>query len=264
MPTGNPPTEPFITPKQVFIAYSKCRNSQNALPRTKAFYEARWLLIAERIGLSMDELLQDTFHDQPGATLLQGLVRQRASCDRYEVVGRPYIGQHPALDTSIERAHLRSLMKKSLSLRSEYDEMGGELFDQLFPEIRNKKITWQQLISLGLPVKPPNQTDECFEFMVSDEEEPSEFPKKWRPDEIADMKRQEREEAEAKIAHDQLLDQVRTRAIEQGLGSKEEINQVIHDMPVAEFLKLVSDLPPLTRGDFRPERFTPQPPYVSL
>jgi hypothetical protein len=258
------PTDPYITPKQVFIAYSKWRSSQDAFPKTKAFYEARWSLIAEQIGLSMDELHQDTFHNQPGSTLLQGLVRQRANCSHYLVVGRPYIGEHPALDTSIERAHLRSLMKKSLALRSEYDEMGGELFDQLFPEMRKKRITWQQLIGIGLPVKPPNQTEELLEFMESDEEEPSEFPKKWRPEEIADMKRQEREEAEAKIAHDQLLDQVRIRAIEQGLGSMEQINHVLHDMPVGDFLKLVSDLPPLSRGDFRPDRFTPQPPYVAL
>jgi hypothetical protein len=54
MPTGHPPTDLYVTPKQVFIAYAKWRSSQGAFPKTKAFYEARWLLIAEQIGLSLD------------------------------------------------------------------------------------------------------------------------------------------------------------------------------------------------------------------
>jgi hypothetical protein len=264
MPTKHSLTEHYITPKQVFIAYAKWQSSQNALPKTKAFHETRWLLIAEQLGLSIDELHERPSHDLPGATMLKGLVSKRANCSHYVVVGRPHIGQYPDLDTSIERAHLRSLMKKAHALRSEYDEMGGELFDQLFPEIRHKKITWNHLIGLGLPVKPPNQTEEWLEFMESDAEEPSPFPKHWTREEIADMKRQEREEAEAKVAHDQLLDQVRMRAIEQGFGTMEQINHVLHDMPAGDFLKLVCDLPPLTRGDFRPDRFTPQPPYVTL
>ena len=258
------PTKPYITPKQVFIAYCKWRSSQGSFPKTKAFYEARWSLIAEQMGLSMEELHKSPSHDQPGIALLAGLVRKRAICSHYEVMDRLYIGEYPDLDTSIARSHLLSLMKKAHALRSEYDAMGGELFEKLFPEIKDKKITWDNLIGLGLPVKPPNQAEECLEFMESDEEEPSEFPKHWTPEEIADMKRQEREEAEAKVAHDQLLDQVRMRAIEQGFGTMEQINHVIHDMPVGDFLKLVSDLPPLTRGDFRPDRFTSQPPYVTL
>jgi len=256
-------TDPFITPRQVFVAYAKWKNSQVALPKTMAFHESRWLLIAEHLGLSLG-YLQENPEEKPGAVLLQGLVGQRARCSSYRVVGRPYMGSYPELDTTMERAHLRSLMKKSLALRSEYDEMGGELFDQLFPEIRVKKITWHHLISMGLPVKPPNQMDEWMEFMESDEEEKPVFPKNWSAEEIADMKRQEREEAGAKKTHDQLLDQVRLRAVERGLGSMEEINHVLHDMPVREFLDLVGDLPPLTRGDFRPDRFTLQPPFKTL
>ena len=67
------PTEPYITPKQVFIAYCKWRSRQDSFPRTKAFYEARWSLIAEQMGLSMDELYKPPSHNQPGIALLAGL-----------------------------------------------------------------------------------------------------------------------------------------------------------------------------------------------
>ena len=140
MPDPITSSNPTVTPEQVFVSYAKWKNSENAYPKTKAFHEKRWSLIAGELGITIGFLDQGA-GDMPGATLLQGLIHQRATCSRYEVVGQPHLGRYPELDTSIERAHLRSLMKKSLALRSEYDEMGGELFDRLFPEIRSKQIT---------------------------------------------------------------------------------------------------------------------------
>ena len=42
------------------------------------------------------------------------------------------------------------------------------------------------------------------------------------------------------------------------------VMNIIHDIPARDFVEFVSGFPPLTRGDFRPERFMPHPPYTRL
>jgi hypothetical protein len=42
------------------------------------------------------------------------------------------------------------------------------------------------------------------------------------------------------------------------------VMNIIHDMPARDFVEFVSEFPPLTRGDFRPDRFSESPPYTTL
>jgi hypothetical protein len=55
---------------------------------------------------------------------------------------------------------------------------------------------------------------------------------------------------ERRIAHE--MGQIRLRVMDQGLATQENVDQIIYDMPVAQYLDLAGDFPKISRVHFHP------------
>ena len=250
-----PTSSSLITPKQIFVAYAEMKGTRNSFPKTKEYYEKRWRLISSlfeiRIQFDRIELLRES-------ELLNGLTSEWLRSAHYYPLSTPHIGRHPEPDFSIAAAHKGSLARKAAAIRSEYEEMGGELMEALFPEIKEKRVSTTRLHELGLPLKAPNATEECLQsleesFGNEEDDAATESPRdnvsREQMDELK-LAEEIRARADAVLAID--VAAVRKLAVAQGLGTEESIDQRIYEMTVSEFLKLASGYPKVSRVHFNP------------
>jgi len=259
-------TPSLITPEQIFIAYAEMRANRDSYPKTKAYYFKRWRLICALFEI---RIVEDTLEPIPESELLKGLAFQWWDAAYFSPLSTPYIGRHEEPDRSIAAAHHDSLARKAASMRSEYRQMGGELIRERFPEAQEKRVAISRLHELGLPLKAPNATQECIEYMEAHWDDEEEMTEPSGPDNVSEermdeLKLAEEVRARAKaappvdvaavreLALEQGIAAVREQALQQGMASEEEIDRVIYEMNLAEFLKLSSDHPNVSRIHFKP------------
>ena len=246
----------LITPKQIFVAYAEMQGTRDSFPKTKGYYEKRWRLISSLFEIH-DEMEVIALTAQ--SPLLNGLSTRWVGSANYYPLSTPLIGRHPEPDFSIAAAHKGSLARKAVSMRSEYEEMGGELILALFPQIKERNVSTGRLLELGLPLKAPNPDVECLEYIEQnidkdDEEIIDKSPCDNVPKRLVDeLKRSEevRARAEAALAID--VAAVRRLALEQGIASEEQIDRALYEMALPEFLKLAGDYPKVSRTHFNPD-----------
>lgn len=245
-----------ITPEQIFVAYAEMRRTREAFPKTKGYHEKRWRLITGLFEIPLRKDGLGLFH---ASELLDGLASRWWDCSYYNPLSTPYVGRHPEPDFSIASAHKGSLARKAAAMRSEYEQMGAELLVELFPEIKEKHVSASRLHQLGLPLKAPNENTECLEWFeenhdkeeegaVTDSQEDN-IPKALM-DELK-LAEEARARAEAALALD--VAAVRKLALEQELATECEIDRVIYEMGVPDFLKLASAYPRVSRVHFNPD-----------
>ncbi len=255
MPDPIPSSESLITPEQIFIAYAEMKDSRESFPKTKEYYEQRWRLISDlfEIGTRIERMA--LFHE---CDFLDALASYWARSSNYNPLGTIYLGRHPEPDFSITAAHKDSLARKSAALRSEYRQMGGELMMTLFPEIKKKHVSIGRLHELGLPLKAPNENEECMEyfeqsFLNDEEDDPVEsISDNVSREQMDKLKLAEEVLARANAALAIDVAAVRKLALEQGLATEESIDQTIYEMAIPEFLKLASGYPKVSRIHFNP------------
>ena len=255
MPDPIPSSESLITPEQIFIAYAEMWSTRESFPKTKEYYEKRWRLISDlfEIGTRIESMAM--FHE---SDFLDGLASHWLRSSNYNPLGTIYLGRHPEPDFSITAAHKDSLARKAAALRSEYRQMGGELMIALFPEIKERRVSIGRLHELGLPLKAPNENEECMEhfeqsFLNDEEDVPDESPKDNVSKEHMDkIKLAEEKLARANAALAIDVAAVRKIALEQGLATDEAIDELLYDMAISDFLKLASGYPKVSRIHFNP------------
>jgi hypothetical protein len=253
----------LITPEQIFVAYAEMKANRDAYPKTKAYYQNRWRLIC-----ALFEIRIEKNHLEPisESYLLKGLASHWSSAAYFSPLNTPYIGQHEEPDRSIAAAHYDSLARKAASMRLEYRQMGGELIRERFPEILEKRIAISRLHELGLPAKKPNATEECLKAWDRNFEDEEGVEKETVSNSLTDNISQERMDelkraeevrarAEASLARE--VAEFRKLALDQGVASEEEIDGVIYDMALSEFLKLSASHPRVSRTHFNPALESP-------
>jgi hypothetical protein len=255
MPDPIPSSETLITPEQIFIAYAGMKDTRHSLPKTKEYHEKRWRLTSElfEIRTQIDGMV--LFYE---CALLDGLASCWASASFYDPLPSPHLGRHPEPDFSIAASHRDSLARKAAAMRSEYRQMGGELILALFPQIKERHVSTGRLHELGLPLKAPNEAEECmedFEQIFLDKEDDA--PVESISDNVSREQMDKYMLAEEKLARANAalaidVAAVRKLALEQGLATDETIDQVIYEMAVPEFLKLASGYPKVSRTHFNP------------
>jgi len=255
MPDPIPSSESLITPEQIFIAYAEMWSTRESFPKTKEYYEKRWRLICNlfEIGTRIERMAM--FHE---CDFLDSLASRWLRSSNYNPLGTIYLGRHPEPDFSITAAHKDSLARKAAALRSEYRQMGGELMIALFPEIKERHVSIGRLHELGLPLKAPNEAEECMEdfeqIFFSDEEDaddesPEDNVSREHMDKIK-LAEEKLARANAALAID--VAAVRKLALEQQLATEETIDQVLYDMAISDFLKLANGYPKVSRTHFNP------------
>jgi hypothetical protein len=254
----------LITTEQIFIAYAemKANSSPDAFSKIRAYYRKRWRLISTLFEIRVEE---NHLEPIPESYLLKGLASHWWSASHFSPLNTPYIGRHEEPDRSIAASHYDSLARKAASMRSEYRQMGGELIRKRFPEILGKRIAISRLQELGLPAKKPNATEECLKAWdrnFEEEEGVEETVSHPLPDNLSrermdELKRAEevRARAEASLARE--VAKVRKLALEQGVASEEEIDGVIYNMALSDFLKLSASYPRVSRTHFNPALKSP-------
>jgi hypothetical protein len=258
----NQQTEPkgfFMTPLQIFVAYAEKRANEEALPKTQGYYEKRWRLIAGLFGIPFDLGSDHGLYKEGAFRLLEALLDCRRRATR--LVPDPIMerGQWPILDQENYFAYQRSLSKKEKAIQHEYDQMGGDLFEAIFPVIGEKHVSMSRLFELGLPPNPPDpQQEECDWIQehwddVGLEEPTAEKAK----DEISQkeidflkLAEEEHLRAERKISNQ--MNQIRLQVMGLGLATIENVDEVIYNMPVKQYLDLAGDFPKLSRVHFQP------------
>ncbi len=253
----------LITPEQIFIAYAEMKANRDSYPKIKTYYRKRWQLISTLFEIRVEE---NDLEPIPESYLLKGLASHWWSASNFSPLSTPYIGRHEEPDRSIAAAHYDSLARKAASMRSEYRQMGGELIRERFPEILEKRIAISRLQELGLPTKKPNATEECLKAWDRNFEDEEGVEKETGSNSLTDNISQERMDelkraeeirarAEASLARE--VAEVRKLALEQGVASEEEIDGVIYDMALSEFLKLSASHPRVSRTHFNPALKSP-------
>jgi hypothetical protein len=249
----------FITPVQIFIAYAEKRENEEALPRTQGYYEKRWRLIAGLFDIPFDLGTDDGLHKEGGFRLLDALLNCRTRASR--MVPYPILekGEWPILDKEIYVSHQRSLSKKEEAIRYEYEQMGGELFEDIFPRIGEKHVSVSRLFELGLPLAPPDSQQEQCDW-INEHWDDEEFDKPSPPIPKDDMTPKQMDElklseennlkTERRIADE--MDQIRRRVIELGIATQENVDEIIYEMPVAQYLDLAADFQKISRVHFNP------------
>lgn len=173
-------------------------------------------------------------------------------------VTAPILGQWPALDREIEARHEGVIVRHAAALRSEYDKMGGELIESLFPGIEKKSVAVSRLYELGLPKKAPDPNKECWEWLDEhwDEKElASDASDEKTEDDISpvrmdELKLSEEETLRQVSLTEYQMDQIRLRVIGMGLATDDTVDSVIYEMPVALYLELAGDFPKVSRVHF--------------
>jgi hypothetical protein len=249
----------FITPVQIFIAYAKKKDAEDAYPRTQEYHEKKWRLISGLFGIPEDLGLEKVAPDTPGKAMLGGLLSCRSAASSLRPVTPPLLGQWPSLDREIEKRHEGVIMRHAVALRSEYDTMGGELMVSLFPGIEKKHVSFSRLFELRLPQKAPDQCEDCWDW-IDEHKDDEAFDKPsppipkddMTPKQIDQLKLSEENHLriERRIADE--MDQIRLRVIEQGYATQENVDEIIYEMPVAQYLDLAADFPKISRVHFNP------------
>ena len=249
----------FITQVQIFVAYAKKKDAEGAYPRTQEYHEKKWRLISGLFGIPEDLGLEKVAPDTPGKAMLGGLLSCRSAASSLRPVTPPLLGQWPALDREIERRHEGAIMRHTVALRAEYNTMGGELIESLFPGIEKKSVSFSRLFDLGLPQKAPDQCEDFWDWM-EENKDVEEFDKPSPPLPKDDMTLKQMDElklseenhlrTERRIADE--MDQIRRRVIELGIATQENVDEIIYEMPVAQYLDLAADFPKISRVHFNP------------
>ena len=251
---AEPNTSSLITPEQIFVAYAEMKANRDSYHKTKAYYRNKWRLISALFEIRIEK---NHLEPIPESRLLSGLATHWWSASYFSPLSTPYIGRHEEPDRSIAAAHHDSLARKAASMRLEYRQMGGELIRERFPEILEKRIAISRLHELGLPLKAPNVTQECIESLEANWDDKEELVSDPLPDNVCRERMDElklaeeiRARSEALLAAD--VAAVRKLALKLGMASEEGINRVIYEMNLAEFLKLSSRHPKVSRIHFNP------------
>lgn len=248
----------FITPVQAFLAFASYKATQEALPKTQGYHEKRWRLISGLFGIPFDLGEEKTGPSHGPLGLLLDIMRlQRRT---YGLVPKSHDkgGGEPIVKNVIE-AHRSSLRRKEEALSHEYSQMGGELLEAMYPIISEKNVSASRLHELGLPAEAPNPRQEEAEWLdehwddLEVEEANQVVPKDdVTPREMDKLKLSEEHHlrTERRIAHE--MGQIRLRVMDQGLATQENVDQIIYDMPVAQYLDLAGDFPKISRVHFNP------------
>lgn len=249
----------YISPVDLFVAYAMMKGTQAALAETKAYYEKRWRLMAALFGISYWSADERIAAWWPEKTMLERLVQLR---NQEAIFDFPALvrgdmeekGKKPL----VYLRHREELHRSRASLLRIHETMGGELFEQIFPQILGVRVLWSRLEELGLPALPPDPHQEMIAFIDAIDR-----PERTRPgsvpinddlnaEYIEMLKISEEVQARGELSLQRDVELIRQKAIERGLATAEFVDALIFDMPVQQFLDLAKGFPKVSRVHFRP------------
>jgi hypothetical protein len=252
--------DPYLSPADLFVSYARMKGAQKALPETKDYYEKQWRLMTGLFGVFHEKAEKRISEMWKARNLLERLVEQRNKAESFDI--RDEVKFLP----EVMVRQREELHRRGMALLEIYEQMGGSLFVKIFPEIEEVRVLRSRLQELGLPLLPPDATEEMKghldEIKASIKEEKPAHAALSKPQDDIPLPRMnaikisEELKAREEIALERDIELIRQRAIERAVATRETVDAVIYDMPVKPFLDLAKGFPKISRVHFAP----PEPP----
>jgi len=255
-----PPVDAYLSDADLFVSYARMKGTQKALPETKDYYEKQWRLMTGLFGVFHEKAEKRMSEMWKERNMLDSLVELRNRAESFDI--RDEVKFLP----EVMVRQKQELRRRGMALLESYEVIGGSLLVIIFPEIEGVRVLGSRLKELGLPVMPPDATQEMKwhlnEIAASiKEEEPAHAALSKPQDDITlprmnAIKISEELKAREEIALERDIELIRQRAIERAVATRETVDAVIYDMPVKPFLDLAKGFPNVSRVHFAP----PEPP----
>ena len=156
---------PYLSPRHLFIAYSKKLATQNSSARVKDYHAMKYRLLTELFDANIASVdlqrLPRVMERDPKDFACRSIselyhLAESYSAESYYHPTNWEDHQEPWLEQlSSTRESLRQVRRLAARMRQVYASMASELLKILNPGIGSRRIHVGRLAQLGLPAKPP-------------------------------------------------------------------------------------------------------------